>query len=324
MTQITDAIAPEETRPRMRWRVLAVPLLLAIATLASFLASYWWGFEMLAHARPHWAALSLLVLAYAVALRSFAAGLIALTCFTANVLPLAPYLVARSVAHDLPRAVRVMTANLHGDAAVVPRLRVLIEKEDPDIVLLTEVPASIPAVPMTLFPQYPETLFSQRGAFELMVLSRWTIKGSHFDRSVAPRLPVLSAELCDPADATRCLALVGLHGARPFGRTVAARDAQLRRAAQLAYARGDQPVVLMGDLNVTPWAPAFAQLLLDGELRDASLIRGLSASWPARCTWCGVLIDHVLVNPKIAVLASRVAGDIGSDHRPVLADLALR
>lgn len=324
MVQYTDAIPLRQARPRARWGVLAIPLLLAVGTSASFLGAQWWVFECLSHFRSHWAILSLLVALYAIASRSLLAGLIAFACLTANVLPLAPYLVARSAAHDTARTVRVMTVNLHGDDAVMPRLQALIAKEQPDIVLLTEVPPIFPAVPINLFPQYSDTLFSQHGAFEVVVLSRWTINGPHFDRSVAQPLPVLSAELCDPANPAVCLALVGLHGARPFGRTVRSRDAQLRRAAQLAFARGDLPVLLMGDLNVTPWSPAFARLLDDGELRDASVSRGLTTTWPAICLWCGVLIDHILVNPKLAVIESRVAEDIGSDHRPVVADLAFR
>jgi endonuclease/exonuclease/phosphatase (EEP) superfamily protein YafD len=324
MAQITDAIPLQEKRQRLRWGVLIIPLLLAAATAVSFLGMQWWVFECLAHFRPHWAVLSLLVLLWSVVRRSPLAVVIAFACLVANVVPLAPYLLARSAAPDLARSVRVMNVNLHGDNSTLPKLKALIAKEQPDIVLLTEVPPGVPAVPMTLFPDYPETLFSQRGAFEVMVLSRWTIKGPHFDRTVAQHLPLLSAELCDPANPSVCLALIGLHGARPLGDSVHARDAQLRRAAQFAFARGDLPVLLMGDLNVTPWSPQFSQLTTDGELRDASLARGLSASWPSACLLCGVLIDHILVSPKITILGSRVVEDIGSDHRPVLADLALR
>jgi endonuclease/exonuclease/phosphatase (EEP) superfamily protein YafD len=326
MAQITEGIRLEQRRarakPRVRRGVLVIPALVALGTLASFLGAWWWGFELLSNFRPHAAALSLLVVLYAVARRSPLAIIIGFACLIANGIPLTPYLSGRSAAADLPRSVRVMTANLHGDTTVLPKLRKLIEKEQPDVVLLTEVPPNMPAVPMTLFPDYPETLFSQRGAFEVMVLSRWTLGGPHFDRTVAEHLPVLSAELCNPANPSVCMAFVGLHATLPFRRTVQSRDAQLRLAAKLAFARGDIPVLLMGDLNATPWSPTFTDLLADGELRDVSVGRGLSTTWPAACLLCGVLIDHILVNPKITVLASRVADDIGSDHRPVVADLA--
>jgi hypothetical protein len=61
-------------------------------------------------------------------------------------------------------------------------------------------------------------VFDRRGAFEVVVLSRWTLNQVHLDHRLA-QLPILSAELCDPANPNACLTLVGLHGARPFGRT---------------------------------------------------------------------------------------------------------
>jgi endonuclease/exonuclease/phosphatase (EEP) superfamily protein YafD len=119
-----------------------------------------------------------------------------------------------------------------------------------------------------------------------------------------------------------CATVIGLHGARPFGRNVGLRNAQLALAVRVAAARGDEPVILMGDLNLTPWAPTFAGLLEAGNLRDASIERGLTATWLSRHALFGLLIDHVLVNPKVAVVASRIGPDIGSDHLPVVADLA--
>jgi endonuclease/exonuclease/phosphatase (EEP) superfamily protein YafD len=323
MLQKTDAIALERPRPRLRLAVLAIPLLVAAGTIASFLGAYWWVFECLAHFRPHWAGLSLLTLAYCSAVRSRLAGVIALVCLVVNTAPLAPYLFAYDTASALTRSVRVMSANLHGDDRALRRLQALIAQEQPDIVLLTEVPPSFPAVPLNLFPQYPETFFSRHGAFEVVLLSRWTVKDSHLDRRLA-QLPILTTELCDPENPATCLNVIGLHGARPFGRTVQWRDVQLERAAEVAAALADQPVLLMGDLNVTPWSPVFARLLDAGNLRDASRARGLTTTWPASCLWCGVLIDHILVNPKIAVIQSRVAADIGSDHRPVVAEIAFR
>jgi endonuclease/exonuclease/phosphatase (EEP) superfamily protein YafD len=323
MVPRTETIAVEPIRPHVGLAARAIPLLVAAGTLASFLGSQWWVLECLAHFRPHWAVVSLLVVAYSLTIRRPLVGLIGLACLMANVVPLAPYLFARSGEHGLSRTVRVMNANLHGDDAVLPRLRALLAKEQPDILLLTEVPPGLSSSPTSLFPEYPHTVFDRRGAFEVVVLSRWTLNQVHLDRRLV-QLPILSAELCDPANPNACLTLVGLHGARPFGRTVRWRDTQLDRAAQVAAARKDQPVLLMGDLNLTPWSPVFARLRDTGNLRDGSIARGLTTTWNAHFLWLGVLIHHILINQKIAVLESRVAEDIGSDHRPVVADLAFR
>jgi endonuclease/exonuclease/phosphatase (EEP) superfamily protein YafD len=40
--------------------------------------------------------------------------------------------------------------------------------------------------------------------------------------------------------------------------------------------------------------------------------------------WIRVRIDHVLTDASVAVLGAFVAGDEGSDHRPLVVDVALQ
>lgn len=237
----------------------------------------------------------------------------------------APYLVAQNGHTAAARTIRVLAFNLHAHGTDENKFRALIANDEPDVVLLTEVPANFASVAASLTPHYPHTIMERPGApFEVILLSRWPIKQRHMDRSVATALPVLSAELCHPAAPSECVTLVGLHAARPFGRTVRSRNSQLALAARVAGAHIERPVILLGDLNVTPWAPTFARLLETGNLRDSALSRGLTATWLSRNPLLGLPIDHVLVSADISVIAWRVAADIGSDHRAVIADLAFR
>ena len=88
----------------------------------------------------------------------------------------------------------------------------------------------------------------------------------------------------------------------------------------------DLPLVVAGDLNADRDHALFRDLL-DAGLRDAhdSVGRGLARTWPAGLP---VLhLDHVLVRDgaggRIAVTAVREQGVPGSDHRAVVADLAV-
>jgi endonuclease/exonuclease/phosphatase (EEP) superfamily protein YafD len=85
-------------------------------------------------------------------------------------------------------------------------------------------------------------------------------------------------------------------------------------------------LVLAGDFNATRNNPAFAQIL-GSELRDAFVQAGTGAgnTWPADLSPLpGLLrIDHVLVSPDVVVTGARRARAPGSDHRPLVADLAL-
>ena len=97
-----------------------------------------------------------------------------------------------------------------------------------------------------------------------------------------------------------------------------------RRTADLAAAlenfRGD-PIVLGGDLNMPADSPVM--LPLRRELRPgferAGWGFGLTFGRPVR--WIG--IDHILASPHWRFVAYRVGPDLGLEHRPVFAELAL-
>jgi len=83
------------------------------------------------------------------------------------------------------------------------------------------------------------------------------------------------------------------------------------------------PVILMGDLNSTPWSYYFRTFLADSGLTDSMRGFGPQSSWPSNLPKIGIPIDHILTSPGIATTRRRVLGDVGSDHRPVVADLLL-
>lgn len=81
------------------------------------------------------------------------------------------------------------------------------------------------------------------------------------------------------------------------------------------------PTLLMGDLNATPDAPEIQPLLRRlHDVWDAS--RGPGFTYPADVP--RQRIDYVLVSPAFRVRSVRVLDTQASDHRPVVADLALR
>jgi hypothetical protein len=78
------------------------------------------------------------------------------------------------------------------------------------------------------------------------------------------------------------------------------------------------PTVVAGDLNATPWSPAF------NELDDLGLRRatGLAPTWPSALHGIsGIPVDHVPASRHWRLVASGREPDLGSDHRPVIARL---
>lgn len=90
--------------------------------------------------------------------------------------------------------------------------------------------------------------------------------------------------------------------------------------------RRTTPVIIAGDFNAsTAHRPFRALLATDVTDAHRALGRGLSRSWP---NGGGLLpplirIDHVLTTPEIVVTSVRNGRGAGSDHIPLIAELAL-
>ena len=122
--------------------------------------------------------------------------------------------------------------------------------------------------------------------------------------------------------AGRAVQFVATHPLPPMRPgTMRERDDHLRAVADYLRAQ-DDPVVLLGDLNTSPWAPAFRALLDGAGLTDPRRGRGILATWPS---WVPLIaIDHVLVSPQLRVTSLRIGASIGSDHCPLFARVQFR
>jgi endonuclease/exonuclease/phosphatase (EEP) superfamily protein YafD len=160
------------------------------------------------------------------------------------------------------------------------------------------------------------------------------LRDDHFGIAVFSRLPGTSLRLLTrpsgfqsvvltAATATGApLALWAVHLPPPVSRASAnERNAQLVSVARTTR-DAPLPMVVVGDLNVTPWSPWFRRLLQAGRLTDLG-------GGPQRPTWApaplpgvlGLPLDHALATPGIRLLHRRLGPRLGSDHHPVLLHL---
>lgn len=133
-------------------------------------------------------------------------------------------------------------------------------------------------------------------------------------------VPYLDVRLTGPA-----VRLLAVHVSPPLGtrRTEIGRR-QLRGISELARSVST-PLVVAGDFNSTNHSAGLRALERVG-LRDvhAALGRGLVATWPNGTSFAPPLhIDHVLVSSSITPIRIREGRGVGSDHRPVIADLVI-
>jgi len=118
--------------------------------------------------------------------------------------------------------------------------------------------------------------------------------------------------------------LLGTHPLSPSTEERAGlRDAQLGFARDWSAESGGRRVVA-GDLNATPWSSPFRRLLSGGSLINSQLGYGLELTFPTGSSpLVRVPIDHVLHSDGFAVIDRRLGPSLGSDHFPVVVELAL-
>jgi len=309
--------------PRILPLLIALPL--ALATAASYLDTWWWGLALIAHFRPHLAMLSLVSFCAGLLWRAQLSAALGLALLAVNTAPLLPYFaLAPGGSAALPANIRVLMYNMHGNATNRARFTDLIQREQPDIVVLSDLYANPVTVAdnIVVLPAYnsgdpPHLLYNA------VVFSRWPLTNLKFERTADGIGSVLGTDLCTSERWRGCLRVVALHGAPPFDAGATTQSQQLEIAARLATEASDRRVVLAGDLDLTPWSPSFTKLLSHSGLVDTGPQRGLSATWFSKIPFVGLMIDHVLVSPGIAVVDNRLGPDVGSGHFAVIVDLTI-
>jgi endonuclease/exonuclease/phosphatase (EEP) superfamily protein YafD len=113
----------------------------------------------------------------------------------------------------------------------------------------------------------------------------------------------------------RRMVIIATHPMSPGGPARAdMRDSQLQLLADHVSKLQD-PVLLVGDLNTTPWSAAM-RIITSGKLSFRSLEPPWQPTWQMLSP-VAVPIDHALASAPLVITRRSVGPDVGSDHRPI-------
>ncbi len=81
-----------------------------------------------------------------------------------------------------------------------------------------------------------------------------------------------------------------------------------------------EPVLVIGDFNLTPWSECFRSFRATSGLSDGRRGLGVRPTWPSTplVRVLGIPIDHILAEPPLVVTSIDVGPEIGSDHLPLI------
>ena len=295
---------------------------LAVATAFALLAPLGWPFELFSHFRVQYAAAALVLAALLAWRRATVPAVFALVIGGWHAFPgvLASPEVALAQGCRGP-AFTVATVNVQFSNTRPEAFRAWLATQPADFLVIQEVTEAW-AAELEAQTAYPHRhVVSREDPYGLALLSRWPLESVALVDLANDGLPSLAGIVDAGGQRIRFL---GLHTHWPLTPALAAaRDEALQGAAQLASS-ADLPVVLLGDLNLTPDSPAFDRLLDQSGLRDVMRGAGWRPTWLAGFWPLALRIDHVLVSSSLCVEHAEVGPPIGSDHRPVVARLRSR
>ncbi len=292
---------------------------LAAATLLALAAGLGWPFELFVHFRIQYAAAGLALAALLLATGSPRASLFAILIAAFNALPVLQHAQAgqSGFACGGPRFT-VVTANVQYGNDDRSRFLEWLASNPSDLVVVQEL-TSAWARDLSRLRAYPyRAMLPREDAYGIGVLSRWPLDSVKAEDFAGDGLPSLAGRVQIPDRPVRFLAL---HTSWPVTPGLArARDGSLDAAAR-SIAAGSGPAVVLGDLNATPWSPAYAAFLQTSGMRDAANGSRWQPTWLPGFWPLALRIDHVFVSPGLCAESTQVGPAVGSDHRPLVARL---
>ena len=220
---------------------------------------------------------------------------------------------------------RILTANLLAGRAVAEVVAGLVRRTRADVLFVQE-----------LTDQAADGL--QRAGLGDLLPHRVAQRVPHgTECGIYARWPLRAGPLAAPVSAARCTARLDLpsdqsvelsciHAAPPRPPWSPGATARWRSQLSALPAPGEGPRILAGDFNATLDHAQFRRLLRRGYVDAASQVgNGLSPTWGPRPARRPALlaIDHVLTDPRSAVLTTSAYWLAGSDHRALHAELRL-
>lgn len=295
---------------------------LIAVTYLGLLDSLHWLLDLVVHFRAQYAVCLLILGAAAFRWCSRLTAVLLIFHCGLNIVLMAPYFQPLPVKSSQQLgAFKLLSFNVNMNNTNYQGIVDFVSRSQADAAMLIEIGTEWERRLSPLRKLYPHVISEARDDnFGIALFSRYPIFSGEIRYTGEIRRPTIYAEI---EIGGRRVTLAGTHPIPPVGE----EHSRLRNdhlnvlGAELKQARG--PLILAGDLNITPWSSRYRDLLSRSGLLNAAQGRFVMWTWPANLFPLAIPIDHILVSPDFRVDHFKTGPSLGSDHFPLIVDLTL-
>lgn len=322
MDQIRKELLDYMVRTILISRTLWAAVMVCCAAVAvSFLGATWWPFELTTHFRVQYAVVLISAGTFFLLMKRFRIAALAVVFAAPNVALIAPLFVADHSSPTSDAPVKAVFMNLAVTNCEYDKAAEFIRSVDPVFFGVAELSETWLTNLRRRLHEYPHVVSQTReDQFGIGLFSKTPLDGPEILDLGTLGFPAVRA--CVTGAGTPLTVWV-VHPPPPVVDLF--RKERIGQMKNLAtFVAKERSVVVLGDLNMTPWSPIFRDLLTAAGLRDGRKGFGVQVTWPTMMPWMLIPVDHCLVSKNLVVKEFTAASNIGSDHYPVVVGLGRR
>lgn len=208
----------------------------------------------------------------------------------------------------------ILTYNVLGSNSEYKKLIEYVEEVDPDFVLLIEANQNWKIKILPLEQKFQSMIAEIRNDnFGIVFLSKHPFTSSRIQSFSKKEIPSTIAQMrIDEKELT----VIGTHTLPPTSQNFWDDRNFHLTGLKNKLDQSDSPLIVAGDLNVSPWSSYGSILLGSGDYFD--IYDAFIPTWPADLYPMSITLDYVLYNKFIEKISYQVGKNLGSDHLPVI------
>jgi endonuclease/exonuclease/phosphatase (EEP) superfamily protein YafD len=256
----------------------------------------------------------------------------------ANFILISPYIGAISSVTEADQSkIRILSMNLSHANSSYKKAKLLIRKTQPSVLVLQELSNSWEnglGETLAEFPYCAKFLENPMYGVDFM-LPNFLIPKEKLFIGLYSHLPFERIMIDRPNDffipyirgsfklKEKVFTLFGVHLTSPVGKyRTNVRNKQLASLAE-EIQKNNQPTVVVGDFNITPWSPYFEEFIQKARLRNTRKGIGVYPTWLTEFPPLAIPIDHGLTSSGIKVSSFSLGTNFDSDHLPIILDFTI-